>query len=217
MDSYPTQYADAYGTEAISITNDGETLRMTLRGLEFSGSDFDDLRPSEAVTPEQRRRVPLHHDRLCSCRLECRILLPVWDHGRQRQGELVVALVLGDPAPHGGLDRQELRLTLAYSEGRFSSSGKAGVFEDDLLHIQAQLPDGVYMKACINCLYSDYSPYGQGMFGTMLCFRNHKAAYLKVTSKDDFWSIHDDPDRMVQETYLCPEFERRVPGTGYRG
>ena len=217
MDRYPTQYTDTYGTEATTITNDGETLRMMLRGLAFSGSDFDDLCLPEGATPEQRRRVPLQHGRLCSCRLACCIPLPVWDHGRQEQGDLTVALTLGDPAPHGGLDRLELHLTLEYNEGRFVSSGKAGMFEDELLHIQTQLPDGVYMKACINCLYSDYSPYGQGMFGTMLCFRNHKAAYLKVASKSDFWSIHDDPDRIVQETYLCPEFERRVPGTGYRG
>jgi hypothetical protein len=44
-----------------------------------------------------------------------------------------------------------------------------------------------------------------------------QAQYLKVTTKDEFWTVHDRYDRMVQETYLCPEFERRIPGTGYRG
>ncbi len=51
----------------------------------------------------------------------------------------------------------------------------------------------------------------------MMCFRNLKSEYLKVKSKTDFWSVHNHYDRMVQETYLCPEFERRVLGTGYRG
>jgi hypothetical protein len=51
----------------------------------------------------------------------------------------------------------------------------------------------------------------------MMCFKNLKNEYLKVTSKDEFWSVHDRFDRLVQETYLCPEFSRRVPGTGYRG
>ncbi|HSY47275.1 MAG TPA: hypothetical protein VLC46_00525 [Thermoanaerobaculia bacterium] len=73
------------------------------------------------------------------------------------------------------------------------------------------------MRACINCLHSDYSPYGHGLFGYMTCFRNRKAEYLRVKSKDDFWKVHDHFEEMVQETYLCPEFERRVPGTGYRG
>ena len=82
---------------------------------------------------------------------------------------------------------------------------------------QAQLPEAVFIKACINCLYSDYSLYGHGLFGCMMCFRNLKADYLKVTTKKDFWSVHGRQDRFVQETYLCPEFERRIPGTGYRG
>ncbi|MGK0291332.1 MAG: hypothetical protein ACI86H_002799, partial [bacterium] len=41
--------------------------------------------------------------------------------------------------------------------------------------------------------------------------------YLKVKNKDDFWSVHDRFDRMVQETYLCPDFQKRVQGTGYQG
>ena len=73
------------------------------------------------------------------------------------------------------------------------------------------LPDGVFMKICVNCLYSDYSPHGHGLFGWMMCFRNLKAEYLKVTSKAEFWSVHNRYDRLVQETYICPEFARRVP------
>jgi hypothetical protein len=38
-----------------------------------------------------------------------------------------------------------------------------------------------------------------------------------VRTKKEFWSVSGRQDRFVQETYLCPEFERRVPGTGYRG
>lgn len=79
------------------------------------------------------------------------------------------------------------------------------------------MPEGVFIKACINCRYSDYSPYGHGLFGCMTCFRNIKAEYLKVTTKQEFWSLHGRQDRFVQETYLCGEFERRIPGTGYRG
>jgi hypothetical protein len=51
----------------------------------------------------------------------------------------------------------------------------------------------------------------------MMCFRNLKAEYVKVTTKEQFWSLHGRQDRLVQETYVCPEFERRIPGTGYRG
>lgn len=89
--------------------------------------------------------------------------------------------------------------------------------EDKLLKIQKQLPDGLFIQACINCLYSDYSPYGNGVFGCMMCFRKLKQEYLQVKSKQEFFHIHDHFERQVQETWLCDEFERRVPGTGYRG
>ena len=135
----------------------------------------------------------------------------------ETDGTLRVDLVLGDPAPHGAIDREDLHLVLQVDGQTFSSPGTSGRFEDELLGIQVQLPEGVFIKACINCLYSDYSPYGHGLFGGMMCFRNLKAEYLKVTIKDEFWSVHGRQDRLVQETYLCPEFERRRPGTGYRG
>jgi hypothetical protein len=99
-----------------------------------------------------------------------------------------VELALGDPAPNGRLDREQLRIVLEYDDQRFVGHGTSGWFEDELLAIQSQLPEGVYIKACINCLYSDYNPYGHGLFGCMMCFRNLKAEYLKVTTKKEFWS-----------------------------
>jgi hypothetical protein len=215
VDSYPAVYSDASGREATTITNDGETLRLWLRGIEFVGSDFDSLEPTGA--PGQSTRFTLNQGCLCSCRIECRIPVPVHDRGRILDGALSVELVLGDPAPNGGIDREQLKITLEYGGQQFASAGTSGWFEDELLGVQAQLPEGVFIKACINCLYSDYSPAGHGLFGGMMCFRNLKTEYLNVKTKREFWSVHGRQDRFVQETYLCPEFERRVPGTGYRG
>ena len=42
------------------------------------------------------------------------------------------------------------------------------------------------MKACINCAISDYSPYGNGLFGNMICFRGNKAGYLALPSGENF-------------------------------
>ncbi len=55
------------------------------------------------------------------------------------------------------------------------------------------------------------------MFGCMACFRDNKENYLQVSSKADIFRIWDTLTEYVQETYLCPEFQRRRPGTGYRG
>jgi hypothetical protein len=217
MDRYPANYSDDRGSESTSIVNDGETLRISLRGLEFVGSDFDSLEPPNDTSVAQIRRFSLNDGYLCSCRIECKIPIPINDCGGHSLGTLVVEVVLGDPVPNGGLDREHIRIVLEYGDKQYVSPGTSGWFEDELLGIQAQLPDGVFMRACINCLSSDYSPAGHGMFGSMMCFRNLKGEYLKIGSKQEFWSVHDRYDRMVQETFLCPEFERRIPGTGYRG
>ena len=46
--------------------------------------------------------------------------------------------------------------------------------EDELLDIQRQMPEGTYLKACINCAFSDYCPGGHGLFGGLACFRDNK-------------------------------------------
>jgi hypothetical protein len=108
-------------------------------------------------------------------------------------------------------------LTLTMGDRVISSAGHSGHFESEMLDIQRQLPQGAYLKACINCAYSDYSPAGQDMTG-MLCFRLHKAAYLGVVGKSDMFRITAETSpEYVQEFHVCPEFERRRPGTGYRG
>jgi hypothetical protein len=86
-----------------------------------------------------------------------------------------------------------------------------------MLDVQNQLPSGTHLRACITCAYSDYSPVGHGLFGGLACFRDNKSEYLAVRSKADLFRIWSKMTGFVQETYLCPEFERRQPRTGYRG
>src|SRR5260370_20639039 len=88
-------------------------------------------------------------------------------------------------------------------------------FEDELLSLQRALPVGMALKTCFTCAYSDYSPYGHGLFGGMACFRSFKAEYSRVQSKDDLFPLLDKADR-VQEPYLCADFDIRKPHTGYR-
>ena len=73
------------------------------------------------------------------------------------------------------------------------------------------------MKCYFTCAYSDYHPIGHGLFGSMMCFKDNKKAYLSVTDKAGFLEIADSMSGMVQETHVCPDFERRKAGTGYRG
>lgn len=66
-------------------------------------------------------------------------------------------------------------------------------------------------------LYSDYRPSGQTSFGGMFCSRYIKDECSRVASKAEFRAVHGQHERFVQETCLCRQFVRRVPGTGYRG
>ena len=80
--------------------------------------------------------------------------------------------------------------------------------------LEQALPPGAQLACCATCLFSDYSPGGHGLTG-IRCHRDAKDQYLAVRSKRDYWSVPVTED--VPETYLCDEYQRRVPGTGYRG
>lgn len=90
-------------------------------------------------------------------------------------------------------------------------------FELSLLQICSKIKGKYYLKCCFGCLYSDYSPYGNSDFATMLCFVSRGEEYTKVSSKMELWNVHDDGVQK-QETYLCNHFCPRIdfPG-GYRG
>jgi hypothetical protein len=214
---YPAKYRDQNGEVSTTIRNDGRTLTTVLRGVEFAGSAPDSMAPAPGQDAARVALFPLHRGSLCSCEIEFLIPVPVVVAGKTLPGVLRAHLQLGNPVPRGYLDPETLRLELTGGKRWFVSAGASCRFEDELLDIQNQLPEGVYVKTCINCAFSDYSPYGSGTFGDMACFRDHGEEYLAVTSKVDLLGIWDSLSGYVQETYLCPEFSRRLPGTGYRG
>jgi hypothetical protein len=217
MDTYPARYTDTNGSSDAVITNDGHQLQLHVRDTRFCGRDFDSFEPDDSADPSVLALFCTSRGSLCNCVLEWTMPIMVSNLGAELPGLLRLRLELGTETERGSLSREDIFIILEFGGQEFSSSGKGGWFEDELNDIQDKLPAGILMRACINCLYSDYSPSGHGLFGWMLCFRNRKADYLRVKSKDDFWRVHDYFEEMVQETYLCQEFERRVPGTGYRG
>lgn len=233
---YPAMYRDAQGAETTTIDNDGKQLRMCVRGVEFVGHSFDAFAPLLPRESPQRASFPLTDlGELCSCRLVCEIPLPIVANGEMIQGQLHVHLELSDPLPLPGIDParrvqmeaqgyrvsaqrvdRDLRLRVSFGGASFEAPGNVEDFEW-LYSLQRGFPPGVSIQACINCAFSDYSPAGKGMFGELMCFRGNKAAYRRVTTKDEFFALIPTMTERVQETYLCPEFEQRRPGTGYRG
>ncbi|HEY4373980.1 MAG TPA: DUF6304 family protein [Burkholderiales bacterium] len=212
---YAGTYTDRHGGEAIVFENDGETLRTRIRGIEFSDRDFDGL-AAETAVPET---FTLAWGCLCACTFTAVVPVPLVTPGREVSANLEIRVELGEArdSPRGGISYEWVFASLSYDGRRFDSSGKSGWFEDELLEIQKALPDGIYIKACINCLYSDYGVAGHGSFGDMICFRTCKQEYLAVRSKQDYMAMEPPGANKVQEIHLCPDFARRIPGTGYRG
>ncbi len=228
----PSQFAahftDARGSEDILIHNDGSWLRTTLRGVALAGQSLDDFEPVDPPSAAALTQLTLSpQGELCGCELRFDLplpLMPLAGGGGEVLATLQVHLDLGAPTAHS-LTHERLSLALAWtsasgSQQRVTAQTNSGWFETALLDLQAQLrtlPEQLSIKACISCQYSDYSPYGNGLFGSMLCFRNIAAEYSQVSDKASFWTVLDRFERQVQETDLCPQFAPRKPGTGYRG
>ncbi len=211
---YAARYTDRHGTVETTISSDGCTLTMQIEDTVFEGEDFDSLMP---VGGTCSGRFSLHGGALCGCTIETEIPLTVSTPEGDTRGKVSMVLELGEGAANGGLSVEKLRLVLEYDRLRIGSRGEHGWFEDALMDIGAQLPEGTFIRSCFNCRYADYSPYGHGLYGDMLCFANIREEYLAVVTKDDFWGIADRYERRVQETFLCEAFERREAGCGYRG
>jgi Family of unknown function (DUF6304) len=213
---YPTRFTDRWGSEATTIRNDGANLSLTLRGVQFSGPDFDSLEANPHTPKESLAKFIVFFGGLCSCTFDVDIETPVLVGGEEQTGVLAVHLELGEPTGSGALDSETLRLSLRVKCNEYSSEGTSGFFESELQSLQRGMPDGMRVKMCFSCAYSDYHPVGHGLFGGMACFRNAKAEYSRVQDKSGIFGVWNKGER-VQETYLCTEFSPRKPHTGYRG
>ncbi len=206
-------YRDAHGELVGELETDGRHLTAVIDGVRFAGW-LDSLEPTEPTTLPPR--FVLAAGGLSSCVLTFALPITVLAAGRELPASLGVELELGAPRPDQGLDRERVVLELAVEERHVRSSGRSGWFEDELVEIQRACPD-LRLVTCFGCGLSDYSPYGHGLFGNLMCFRGNKVAYRAVQSKQDLFAIIDTVTEQVQETHVCAEYEPRVPGAGYRG
>jgi hypothetical protein len=212
---FPGTYTDEHGPERIVWRvgpsrhwgADRFDVRTVIRGVPVAGADFDGLEPHDKEAAE---RVGLHidaWDTVGQCVFTGEMPCTVEVDGELRPGAVLFRLRL--PA-----DRSGESLELAVDVDEVTYLDKGAWFEDAMLGLEQRLPDGVRLVSCVTCLFSDYSPYGHGLTG-MWCHRDARKQYLAVRSKDDYFDV--PVTEQVPETYLCLDYERRVPGTGYRG
>lgn len=214
---YPAIYRDKHGEEKTTIHNNGKWLSIVVRGVTFTGDDFDFLAASEAADSSQLASFTFAAGYLCDFEMVWDMPLNIVARNEALLARLYVHLTVGPPLANGGVSDESVQLRLDFEGRVYLSRGHFSYFEDALTELQKLLPEDVYLRCCFGCAFSDYHPAGNGLFGDMLCFRGNKQAYVQVMGKMDLIRILPTVTEKVQETYLCSEFEKRIPGAGYRG
>jgi hypothetical protein len=123
---YPTIYRDRFDQEITTIENDGDYLRMVVRGIEFESSMLDDWGSLSPLNAIQSKDFPLHHNELCSCTLDFEISVPITAVDKILSANLRVYLELGAPKENGSLNHEALRLELVVDGKSYKSCGKHG-------------------------------------------------------------------------------------------
>lgn len=211
----PTTYTDKHGTIQTTIINDSSTLSIDLDGTSFSGNTFVFFQPA-ATQPLPDRFTLGELGQLTDYTLSCRIPISTWKEGILIPGFLLFTVEYNEDETRRDHNAPYFHFSFEL-EDEIIPIGKLSQFEGVFERLTSKLPDNIVIKTCYTCLYSDYSVYGNDIFGTMMCFRNVKDAYLKVKSKGEYMDMMDDFDRYVQETYLCEDFAPRTKDVGYRG
>jgi hypothetical protein len=213
---WSARYIDVTGEESICFLTDGTDLKTTIRGVPIVGRSPDNLwvAASPAGPPPTALRLDEHG---CLTEYVISVSIPVLVAASLDETWGTID-VTWDCRPDHVVRMVKLPTLVVEIDGRrIVSSGRTGDFEGDMPAMEKGLPQGWFLKTCINCQYSDYSVAGTMDFGSMYCFRHLKAEYIAVKSKRDYMKLDDSKAEATQETYLCREFLRRRPRTGYRG
>lgn len=215
MQTYPAIFTDRFGTEQTEILSDGSCMYLTLRGIDFEGSDFEAL---SGIIDDSKFDYVKYEDGsgdITHFALTVTLPLVLFDKLTQSTSteKLKVYVVVGKLTTIDGLDSEITSLSLSTSFGNFSFDKKLEWMEDALIGLQNKLPDHIYLKNCLSCKFSNYHPVGNGMFGAMCCFKNYKAEVELLTSKYDLmdlWTAERIQDKslfFVQETFVCPDHQ----------
>ncbi|MEO8148207.1 MAG: DUF6304 family protein [Bacteroidia bacterium] len=210
----PATYIDKYGAVETEILNDGVLLQTEINGTRFTGYNFNDFKIENANQKPSRFSLNDRNE-LTACELIYNLPLVLKYMDEDFQTVLNISLIFDSSETKSYNDTNAVFRVKVHD--REIVANNVDLFEPGLESIKNNLPKEYKLKCCYGCAFSDYSVYGQAFFGTMLCFKNIKMEYLKVNNKGEFMDIMDKRDAIVQETYLCNEFQEREKGTGYRG
>lgn len=212
MITIQTKYSDQSGEINSEMTNDGKELKINLDGVEFVSNFLDNFETKDDLNNNRfqfdTKGILTNYTLL--------IKLPIKYQTDDIEKETTIDCNLKSTLSKSGHSETTATCDIKLN-GETINIPNVDLFESLFVRLNKELNQNLTVKCCFNCLYSDYSVYGQGFWGTMLCFKNIKAEYIKIKNKDEYMEIMDDHSQMVQETFYCTEFKKRIEGTGYRG
>lgn len=214
--SFPGSYEDDQGSEPLEWEMvpfeapngawSGFELSTVVRGIPVRGSL--DCLEADPANPEARKTLSLDRlNDLTQCTLGGDLPCTVEVGDVRRTGVIRFSF---DRKP--GYERDTMHLSLTLDGATYETGCDA--LETGLPRLAAALPPDAGLVCCFTCLYSHYSPGSSGAMG-IACHRDAEEQYLAARSKSDMWSV--PVTEVVPETYLCPQYQRRVAGAGYRG
>lgn len=202
-------FEDRRGRDPLVITTDGARLRAVLRGAELDGIDFDGLEAERNSTPHPFDTNAFGE--LDGGSIDFVLPMAVEIDGDVARATLRIRI---DLEPKYESVSMEL---LVNGMDPILGRNDSGLFELALDQIDRALPAGVSMLCCFTCGLSDYNPLGQGMSGSLACFRDIAPSYRRATTKWEIFDLWPSKTEQVRETHLCASWEVRPRGRGYRG
>ncbi|WP_353101693.1 DUF6304 family protein [Myroides odoratus] len=219
MPIYHGKFSNKTGTYSVAVHNDYRNFYFQIGVFKFQGFDLDafelcnpedftatQLEQFDLVTRQVREEVYLD---LTQYQLSLQIPQILIDSQTQEEKEVMMEL-------HFELMNQEEYAFLTFQLDDKKYEAKHSLMELLLDDIQRQFEGNYRFKNCYGCLYGDYSVYGQGFMGPVLCFKNQKKAYLEVQNKSDYMHL-EKQDTTQQELFCCESYACRDRVLGYRG
>lgn len=202
---YPTEYKDSKGTEHSKFRTDGETLKINLRGIEFEGH-FWTLTPIEEQKENAKKLFELNENGELNGIMDYSIGAPP---AYSLKVEIPIKIIT--------VDNNEIDAKIDYGAHKmnFIIAGKSFKFEIENFEygLSPKFTTSLNIKCvkcCLNCQFSEYSPFGNEEYGDMMCFKRCKEEWSKIgyTGLKDSENWEKVKNRITtQEAYWCEEFK----------
>jgi len=213
MRQYKIIYKDKFGEEKTEIFSDGSILHVTLRGIKFEGSDFEGFKGEVDKSKFDYEMFQDDFGELTNFIMEVVFPIKIEYENKIITEEIKFTIEVGKELEIKELDSIVNKIELNTSFGNFISTKKVEWFEDAIIAIQNMLPEKMQIKTCLSCKYSNYHPVGNGMFGSLYCFKKIKKQLRTISNKDDLirlWTdeaVENKEIFNVQEIFDCSEHQ----------